>query len=291
MKVITLPQIDPVQVNLEIIEFIKNKVKSMKKDGVIIGMSGGIDSSVTAALCSKAFQGMNYKILGLILPGNNTSENIQDNLDAELICNKFNIPFRVLNIQSMMYATNILLPTNINSCSYGNMVSRTRANILHTYAEIYNFLVCGTGNRDEDYGVGYYTLFGDGAVHMSPIGSLSKRMVYQMAKYFDLPESIIKKVPSARLKNGQTDFGDLGYDYDAVEYVLEGKSQGLKPFEIAQYLNYIQIKYDINKHKNVEDVIKDILKRHTLAKKKAKLVNPDVAKISCHYQIMRGANT
>jgi len=202
-----------------------------------------------------------------------------DNSDAVELCEKFSItPIHrslkpVINVAEKGFGS-------LNKTALGNMSSRLRATILHTYAEMHNLLVCGTGNRDEDYGIGYYTLFGDGAVHISPIGKLSKRLVYQMAEYLEIPESIIQKTPSARLEEGQTDFGDLGYGYDMVEVVTEGLDQGYWSSYITREIEKMNLTYNKDKFPSVSACVVDILARHDMALKKAQLVSPEIAEVT-----------
>jgi len=153
--------------------------------------------------------------------------------------------------------------------------------------------VIGTGNKDEDYGVGYYTLFGDGAVHLNPIGALSKRLVRQMACYLGF-DKIAGREPTAALEPNQTDFKDLGYDYDAVELIIEGKDQG---FSKKQLIHHHQVnllvksqikKYETSfgyrKFSTVEQVVDDILDKHIKnALLKSDIVHPYVPKIILRY--------
>ena len=170
----------------------------------------------------------------------------------------------------------------------GNMTSRIRANILSTKAATERKLVAGTGNRDEDYGVGYYTLFGDGAVHLSPIGNLPKRLVREMATYLGIEGYFVNREPTAGLEPGQTDFKDLGYSYDTAEIVLRGMELGIEPRDLidhSQIKKQIEpeINYEGAKFSSVHDVIEDIFYRHIVAKAKAEIVNPPIAPISLYY--------
>lgn len=282
---IKLPSIDPNVVEAEIIEFIKTRVQDMSKSGVIIGVSGGIDSAVTAVLCKKAVTELGKMILGYILPGDKLIENDQDTNDAVELCNKFDIGYSYVSLKHLIDVTELKInPSGIDKVVKGNMASRIRSNILHTVAELFNCLVCGTGNRDEDYGIGYYTLFGDGAVHISPIGNLSKRLVYQMAEHLDVTQNIIQKIPSARLEEGQTDIGDLGYGYDMVELVCEGLDQGLTEDQIISEIELLSsFTFNPEKFHRTKEGVFDIMIRHEMALKKAQLVSPEIAKVTLIY--------
>jgi NAD+ synthase len=221
------------------------------------------------------------KVYACVLPGSNTSDSRSDDRDAQALCNKFDIVWIISPIDDLIENTAetiYCLASTLTKVSRGNMASRIRSNVLHTIAECENCLVCGTGNWDEDFGVGYYTLFGDGAVHMSPIGNLSKRLVYQMAEHLGVPESIIKKSPSARLEEGQTDFGDLGYGYGAVEIFSESLAQKLDVYETLK-----DYPYNKNMFSNYGDFIDDLTRRRRVAASKARLVSPDIAQVTLIY--------
>jgi hypothetical protein len=167
----------------------------------------------------------------------------------------------------------------------GNLTSEIRAVVLHTKAATENKAVIGTGNRDEDCGVAYYTLFGDGAVHMSPIGNLPKRLVREMAGYLGF-EDLAGRVSTAGLEPGQTSFKDLGCDYEFAELVLNGLDQGLRAEELAvhgqvvtcahqQMEKYAQW-YGAPKFTSVEALVCEIIQRHEIALLKAEIVNPDM---------------
>lgn len=282
---VKLPQMDPEQVAIEIQNFIIKKVIEMNKTGVVIGLSGGIDSSIVAVLCKRALTGTPHEVSGYILPGSHSEETKQDKDDAANLCSLFNINFSNLPIDDLIFQT--VAVTNrcheISQRATGNVASRVRSNILSTFAEIENKLVCGTGNKDEDYGIGYYTLFGDGAVHMNPIGNLSKRLVYQMGNYLNIPLNIIGKKPSARLEPGQTDLEDLGYHYSTVELVIEGMEQGINPSKFIEYLEEKEILYDKNRFNDISEVVSDIFDRHLQALSKARLIHPEVANVTLTY--------
>ena len=174
------------------------------------------------------------------------------------------------------------------------MISRIRANVLSTKAATENKTLAGTGNKDEDFGIGYYTLFGDGAVHISPIAGLPKRLVREMAAYLDLDEQIIQREPTAGLEPGQSDFKDLGYEYDVVELVTEGLSQGFSRQELIKHAQIVplverQIEhygsiYGQGKFNSVKAVVDDVFKRHQQAKAKIKIIHPPTPRITLTYK-------
>jgi NAD+ synthase len=169
-----------------------------------------------------------------------------------------------------------------------------RANVLSTKAATERKIIAGTGNKDEDFGIGYYTLFGDGAVHMSPIGGLPKRLVRVMAEYLGLPDSIVRRTPTAGLEPGQSDYGDLGYDYDVVEMVSEGFTQGLSAEELARHdqvlalvdpqLQHYAQAFGKPKFTEPMQVVTDILRRHAIARGKMTIIHPPAPEITLVYR-------
>ena len=123
-------------------------------------------------------------------------------------------------------------------------------------------------------------------MHLSPIGNLSKRLVFQMARYLGFKETASRE-PTAGLEPGQTDFKDLGYHYDAVELVLEGKRQGFSPEQMVnhkQVIEMIEPQLEYSKLKSVKDVVYDILRRHhDIALPKMDIIHPPAAKITLRY--------
>ena len=174
------------------------------------------------------------------------------------------------------------------------MISRIRANVLSTKAATENKILAGTGNRDEDFGIGYYTLFGDGAVHLSPIAGLPKRLVREMAAFLGLDKKIIQREPTAGLEPGQSDFKDLGYDYDVVEIITEGLNQGFSRGELIEHAQIVplieqQLKqyksiYGDEKFQSAQAVVQDVLKRHQKAQGKMKIIHPPTPQITLSYE-------
>lgn len=299
MNAIKLPRMDCETVSREIGDFVIESVLAVGATGCVVGLSGGVDSGTTAALINKAFAGYNQKkdgpleLVGYILP---TRINQQaDVRDAETLVKALAIRYEIHSIENPVEALKSTNPEAFEvNYHRGNLISRVRANVLSTKAATEHKILAGTGNRDEDFGIGYYTLFGDGAVHLSPIAGLSKRLVREMALFLGVDETIVNRVPTAGLEPGQSDFKDLGYDYDVVELVTEGLDQGFSDRQLADHpqvaplvekqIAHYRSLYGEPQLDAVEKVIADIHRRHQTAMGKVKIVHPPTPQISLSYE-------
>jgi NAD+ synthase len=292
MKEIKLAKMNPELVANEIGKFILDVTKRVKATGGVVGLSGGVDSTTVAALAARAYKNTNYELVGYILP--TKINKIDDKNDAIKVARRLEIRYEIQNIETILEAHKT---TNFeafnNSYDRGNLISRIRANVLNTKAATERKTLLGTGNRDEDFGVGYYTLFGDGAVHSSPIGNLTKRMVREMACYLGF-EDLAYRIPTAGLEVGQTDFKDLGYSYDLVELVSEGLKQGFNEKQIKKHFQVLALAEKENddyiklfgkpKFEKYVDSIDDLIYRHNyIALPKAEIISPRIAEVTLSY--------
>ncbi len=293
MKRIKLQYMEPEQVTSEIAEFIANKASRFGTGG-IIGLSGGVDSTLAAACAKIGFDTYNksvypnryLELVGYMLPSIINSP--KDAEDGISVAERLGISYEVISIEPLVDAYRQTIPDAFESdYDAGNLMSRIRGNVLNTKSATQHKVLIGTGNKDEDFGIGYYTLFGDGAVHLSPIGGLPKRLVYELASFLGFPD-IAAKTPTAGLELGQTDFKDLGYGYDAVEIVVEGLSQRFSTKELYVHPQVQQIikpqlaitqKYD-----SVAGVVDNIQKRHHIALAKAQVLHPEIAPVTLVYR-------
>ena len=298
MKQISLPRIDCEIVAAEIGDFVIQTVQKVNASGCVIGLSGGVDSSTAAAVIKRAFDRHNrnsadkFELVGYILPTQLNA--LADQNDAQKVADILGIRVEIVSIEKVVEAYRNSNPKAFgNDYHRGNMISRIRATVLNTKASTEGKIVAGTGNQDEDFGIGYYTLFGDGAVHFSPIAGLSKRLVREMAAHLGVPENIINRIPTAGLEPSQSDFKDLGYKYDVVELVSEGHRQGFSTEELSAsdqiaslvktQLEDYRARFGTSKFDGTEAVVADVLRRHEMARRKVEIIHPPSPQISLIY--------
>jgi NAD+ synthase len=217
--------------------FIKSHVDEAGAEGVVIGLSGGLDSSVVATLCTLSL-GKN-RVTVLYMPDEHTqSEDIKDVSEIVKILGIKIIKLDIIRILDVIKSTfNVSNKKEI----LGNAKARTRMLLLYTYANKENLLVVGTSNKSELL-TGYFTKFGDGGADIAPIGDLYKTQIRELAKHLKIPEKIISKTPTAGLWKGQTDEKELGITYDLLDKILYGIELGLDENEIAEICKIQQSK-------------------------------------------------
>lgn len=179
---------------------------------VFIGISGGIDSAVVAALCAQAFSRDN--VFGILMPYGSQSD-IQDSRDIVKI---LGIKSFEVDIKPMVDSFNDFN----NNIIKANLMARTRMTVLYSYANFHQGLVVGTTNKSE-LSIGYFTKHGDGACDIEVIADLYKTEIFELAKYLNIPQKIIDKKPSAGLWVGQTDENELGFSYEDLDKFLQGE--------------------------------------------------------------------
>jgi NAD+ synthase len=183
--------------------------------GIVIGISGGIDSAVAAAFCCRAIGP--DKVLGLFMPSSVSSA--ADARDAEGLCNNLGMHYAAVSIEPMLAAYRTIPGFVGSPYLLGNLMARTRMAVLYYHANRDNLLVCGTSNRSE-YMLGYCTKYGDNAADIQPILHLYKTEVRAMADELGIPAPIRDKAPSAGLWQGQSDEGELGLTYFEIDAAL-----------------------------------------------------------------------
>ena len=198
----------------KILNYIKQNVENARANGVIIGLSGGIDSALVATLCKKA---LNENVLALLMP---TKHSNSANLDDALrLCDDLGLDFKIINIQEILNAF-MEKSENLNKVRIGNYAARIRMSLLYDYSALKNYLVVGTSNKSEIC-LGYGTIYGDLACAFNPIASFYKSEIYELARYLNLHENFIKKAPSADLWQDQSDESELGFSYELIDTGLK----------------------------------------------------------------------
>ncbi|MBU1726645.1 MAG: NAD+ synthase [Candidatus Omnitrophica bacterium] len=199
---------------LKIVSWIKKQVIEAGVKGIVIGLSGGVDSAVVSALAKQAVGKNN--VLALMLPCHSQP---QDLIDAKIVAKKLGIKTKVIDLSGVYDSLKKILPPG-NKLAALNLKPRLRMLTLYYFANKLNYLVGGTGNKSE-LSVGYFTKHGDGATDILPIAGLLKKDVRRLARELGLPEHIITKSPTAGLWVGQTDEGEMGITYNELDDILE----------------------------------------------------------------------
>ncbi len=184
--------------------------------GIVIGLSGGIDSAVAAAFCCRAVGPAN--VLGLSLP--TSVSNPADVQDAAELCRMLGMRHEAFSIDPILAGFRSVPGFSGTPYLLGNLMARTRMAVLYYHANRDNRLVCGTSNRSE-YMVGYCTKYGDNAADIQPLLHLYKTEVFVVARELGIPEPILKKVPSAGLWEGQSDESEIGLTYAEIDGALQ----------------------------------------------------------------------
>lgn len=258
MTSLPLPRVDLDKVYSKITNFIKEEVENSGCKGVVIGLSGGVDSSTVATLCVKALG--RDRVYALMMPDTRITpkEDIRDalNLASTLKVKYYEVPIDAIYDA---YANNLPFYSDELRIANGNLRARIRMSILYYYANSNNLLVAGTGDKSEIL-IGYFTKYGDGGVDILPIGDLYKTQVRKLAKYLGLPDDIAFKPSSPRLWKGQLAEKELGLTYEEIDSIL---------------YHYVDLKYDISKVLEItglsKEKVESVVKRVEATKHKRSL--------------------
>ena len=209
-------------------QFLRSHALSNGSDGVVVGLSGGIDSALVARLARDAL-GADH-VLGVQMPDAPFPEALRS--ETEEYARTLGIEHRLVPIDPLVRAVAAELPELADRVARGNAVARLRMIVLYSIARERRRLVAGTGNKSEIL-LGYFTKYGDGGVDLLPIGDLYKTEVRVLARELELPAPVRERPPTAGLWEGQTDEGELGSSYDDLDRILFGLEQLRTPSEIA----------------------------------------------------------
>ena len=205
----------------QVVDFISNEVRHRKKGGVVIGLSGGLDSSVAAVLSVKALG--NKRVVGFILPEGKLTPRT-DLANAQKIVNSLKI--QAFTIDIVQSKINFLKFLPRHRLAGGNLSSRLRMAILYYYANVKNLLVLGTSDKSELM-LGYFTKNGDGAADVFPLGDLYKTEVRNLALELGLPKALVNQPSSPRIWAKQTAESELGLTYDKIDEILRAFEKNL----------------------------------------------------------------
>ena len=216
-----------------IVKWIKAYARSAKIDTLVVGISGGIDSSVVSALCAET--GLKTIVVQMPIRQNRKLDN-RSSMQADWLLERYkNVTYVSMDLTPVFTAFEKKLEpicrdsTDI-TLAFANSRARLRMMTLYQIAQSYGGLVVGTGNRVEDFGVGFFTKYGDGGVDISPIGDCMKTTVWDMGREFGLPQEIIDAEPTDGLwDDGRTDEGQLGMTYLELETMMQLDEAGFEP--------------------------------------------------------------
>ena len=246
------------KVNVHIVNWLKTYAENAKVNGFVIGISGGIDSAVTSTLCAQT----GLKVLCVEMPIHQAQSHVTRGREhIEQLKNRFpNVTSIEADLTSVFETFKKAVPDDSDTCKLNLSLANTRARLrmttLYYFAGLHSLLVAGSGNKVEDFGVGFYTKYGDGGVDLSPIADLMKSEVYLLGSYLKIPESILKASPTDGLfGDDRTDEDQLGASYDELEWAMLENEAGKSAndfsgrekivFDIYKRLN------TINQHKMI----------------------------------------
>jgi NAD+ synthase len=222
------------EVEKRVLRFISDYIQKTKAKGIVLGLSGGIDSCTVAALSARAIGG--NRVLGLMLFEKET-RTTQDIRHAELVARKFKIKTQTIDITDSLEALYRSIPAfePQDKLSKGNLKARARMIYNYYYANRLGRLVCGSSDKSESM-MGYFTKWGDIAADISPIMDLYKTQVRKLARHMGIPQAIVDKPSSPALWPNQLAEDELGIPYAKLDLILYGLERFMKPEEIGAQL-------------------------------------------------------
>ncbi len=243
MKRADRPKQDLEFISKKIERFVSSYISKSSARGVVIGLSGGLDSSVVLRLCVNAVGA--EKVLGLLMPSSSTPND--DITDAVELAKSMNVPHHIIGLDPIIERYSQVLPEDKKA--RGNLTARIRMNILYYHAALNGYLVVGTSDKSECQ-IGFFTKFGDGASDILPIGDLYKTQVRELARFLKLPSAIIEKKSSPRLWDNHLAEGEIGMTYETIDPILQLLEKKKKPQEIAK-----KLKLPLNDVRKVKEMV------------------------------------
>jgi NAD+ synthase len=211
------------EVNNQIVDWLKSYAINAKVNGFVIGISGGIDSAVTSTLCAQT----GLHVLCVEMSVHQAESHVSRGREhIEQLKKRFpNVNSVEANLSSVFDTFITAVPQNSDAVKVNLALANTRARLrmttLYYFASVYGLLVAGTGNKVEDFGVGFYTKYGDGGVDLSPIADLMKSEVFLLGQFLAVPQSILSAAPTDGLfGDDRTDEDQLGASYDELEWAM-----------------------------------------------------------------------
>lgn len=251
-----MPSIDYKNVVEEIYNFILEIVKEAHASGIVVGLSGGVDSSVVVTLCVNALG--REKVLGILMPTDFTPK--KDVEDAQELAKQLGVRSKFVNIQGVCDRLFEDLGSSQDDSGQkmvrANVYARMRMIILYYYANLQNYLVAGTSDRSEAF-IGFFTKYGDGGVDFLPIIHLLKTQVRGLAEFLGVPDKISQKPSSPQLYPGHKATDEIPVDYDLLDPILVGLFDMKLPSKEASRLTRVSLeiveevlrRFDCSKHK------------------------------------------
>lgn len=241
-----------------IVSWLKDYATKAKVNGFVVGISGGIDSAVTSTLCART----GFPVLCVEMPihqGENQVSRAKEHIS--ILKNHFkktqsveiNLTNTFENFKTVVPKTKDIATLNM---SLANTRARLRMTTLYYFAGLHGYLVAGTGNKVEDFGVGFFTKYGDGGVDLSPIADLMKSEVYKIAEFLNVPTSIQKAAPTDGLfGDSRTDEDQIGASYDELEWAMNQAELGKTTTNFSnrkkEICSIYSQRHTANKHKMI----------------------------------------
>ena len=221
--------LDVEKANRQIVDWLKSYAENAKVQGFVVGISGGIDSAVTSTLCAQT----GFKVLCVEMPIHQAANQVSRGREhIEQLKQRFsNVSNVETDLTSVFETFKKVVPSSEDEAKLNLSLANTRARLrmtsLYYLAGIHGLLVAGTGNKVEDFGVGFYTKYGDGGVDLSPIADLMKSDVYALGEYLKVPDSILNAAPTDGLfGDDRSDEDQLGASYDELEWAMLSDEAG-----------------------------------------------------------------